>query len=59
MAQGDDSIYSLWNLGWAYFLLGDQPASLEYTDRALEKAPQQIGLYLNKALALRALGKVD
>ena len=57
--QGDDSIYTLWNLGWAYFLLGDQPASLEYTDRALEKAPQQIGLYLNKALALRALGKVD
>jgi tetratricopeptide (TPR) repeat protein len=57
--QGDDSIYNLWNLGWAYFLLGDQPASLEYTDRALEKAPQQIGLYLNKALALRALGKVD
>jgi tetratricopeptide (TPR) repeat protein len=57
--QGDDSIYNLWNLGWAYFLLGDQPASLEYTDRALAKAPQQIGLYLNKALALRALGKVD
>ncbi|HTP08429.1 MAG TPA: tetratricopeptide repeat protein [Anaerolineae bacterium] len=56
--QGDDSINNLWNLGWAYFLLGDQPASLEYTDRALEKAPQ-IGLYLNKALALRALGKVD
>src|SRR5512143_1689905 len=55
MAQGDDSIYALWNLGWAYFLLGDQPASLEYTDRALEKAPQQIGLYLNRALALRAL----
>ncbi len=57
--QGDDTIYALWNLGWAYFLLGDQPASLEYTDRALEKAPQQIGLYLNRALALRALGKVD
>ncbi len=57
--QGDESINSLWNLGWAYFLLGDQPASLDYTDRALEKAPQQIGLYLNKALALRALGKVD
>jgi hypothetical protein len=57
--QGDDSIDNLWNLGWAYFLLGDQPASLQYTDRALEKAPQQIGLYLNKALALRALGKVD
>jgi tetratricopeptide (TPR) repeat protein len=57
--QGDDSIYTLWNLGWAYFLLGDQPASLEFTDRALEKAPQQIGLYLNRALALRALGKVD
>ena len=59
IAQGDDSIYTLWNLGWAYFLLGDQPASLEYTDRALEIAPQQIGLYLNRALALRALGKVD
>jgi hypothetical protein len=57
--QGDDSVYSLWNLGWAYFLLGDQPASLTYTDRALKKAPQQIGLYLNKALALRALGKVS
>jgi hypothetical protein len=57
--QGDDSIYNLWNLGWAYFLLGDQPSSLQYTDRAIEKAPQQIGLYLNKALALRALGKVD
>jgi tetratricopeptide (TPR) repeat protein len=57
--QGDDSMNTLWNLGWAYFLLGDQPASLEYTDRAIEKAPQQIGLYLNKALALRALGKVD
>jgi tetratricopeptide (TPR) repeat protein len=57
--QGDDSIYTLWNLGWAYFLLGDQPASLAYTDRALAKAPQQIGLYLNRALALRALGKVD
>jgi tetratricopeptide (TPR) repeat protein len=57
--QGDDSIYALWNLGWAYFLLGDQPESLRYTDRALEQAPQQIGLYLNKALALRALGKVD
>jgi hypothetical protein len=57
--QGDDSMNALWNLGWAYFLLGDQPASLAYTDRALEKAPEQIGLYLNKALALRALGKVD
>ncbi len=57
--QGEDSIFNLWNIGWAYFLLGDQPASLEYTDRALEKSPQQIGLYLNKALALRALGKVD
>ncbi len=57
--QGDESISTLWNLGWAYFLLNDQPASLEYTDRALEKAPQQIGLYLNRALALRALGKVD
>jgi tetratricopeptide (TPR) repeat protein len=57
--QGDDSMNTLWNLGWTYFLLGDQPSSLEYTDRALEKAPRQIGLYLNKALALRALGKVD
>jgi hypothetical protein len=57
--QGDASINNLWNLGWAYFLLGDQPSALEYTDRAIEKAPQQIGLYLNRALALRALGKVD
>jgi tetratricopeptide (TPR) repeat protein len=57
--QGDDTINALWNLGWAYFLLGDQPASLAYTDRALARAPQQIGLYLNRALALRALGKVD
>jgi tetratricopeptide (TPR) repeat protein len=57
--QGDDSINNLWNLGWAYFLLGDQPSSLAYTDRAIEKAPQQIGLYLNRALALRALGQVD
>ena len=57
--QGDESIYALWNLGWAYFLLGDQPESLRYTDRALEQAPQQIGLYLNRALALRAMGQVD
>ncbi len=57
--QGDESVNALWNLGWAYFLLGDQPASLSWTERAIEKAPQQIGLYLNKALALRALGKVD
>ena len=57
--HGDDSLNALWNLGWAYYLLGDQPESLSWTDRGLEKAPQQIGLYLNKALALRALGQVD
>ena len=57
--NGDDSLNALWNLGWAYFLLGDQPESLQWTERGIEKAPLQIGLYLNKALALRALGKVD
>ena len=59
IGHGDESLNALWNLGWAYFLLGDQPESLDWTDRALEKAPQQIGLYLNQALALRALGKVN
>jgi hypothetical protein len=57
--HGDESLNALWNLGWTYFLLGDQPTSLQWTDRALQKAPQQIGLYLNRALALRALGRVD
>ncbi len=57
IAHGDTSITSLWNLGWAYYLFGDQPESLAWTNRAIAAAPQQIGLYLNRAVALLALGR--
>lgn len=56
---GDTSLNSLWNLGWTYYLFGDQPKSLEWTNRAIETAPEQIGLYLNRALSLVAMGKKD
>jgi tetratricopeptide (TPR) repeat protein len=57
--HGDDSVNALWNLGWTYYLLGDQPKSLELTNRAIDKAPEQIGLYLNRAVSLLALGQRD
>jgi tetratricopeptide (TPR) repeat protein len=55
--HGDDSVNALWNLGWAYYLLGDQPQSLDWTNRAIDKAPEQIGLYLNRAVSQLALGQ--
>ncbi len=57
--QRDDSVNALWNLGWTYYLFGDQPKSLEWTNRAIDRAPEQIGLYLNRAVSLIALGKKD
>ena len=45
-----------WNLGWAAYLVGDQPASIDATDRALLLSPGQFVLYLNRSLARLALG---
>ncbi|MBM4409177.1 MAG: tetratricopeptide repeat protein, partial [Chloroflexi bacterium] len=43
-----------WNLGWSAYLQGDIPGSLEATNRAIELAPTQFTLYLNRTLALLA-----
>lgn len=45
-----------WNLGWAAYLAGDDAASVEATDRALDLAPGQFTLYLNRSLARVGLG---
>ena len=47
----------MWNLGYAYYLLGNHPEALKWTDRAIAQAPQQVGLYLNRAVALMGLGQ--
>ena len=59
LKAGSADLSTLWNLGWAYYLLGNHPDSLVWTNRAIEKAPQQIGLYLNRAVALLALGQKE
>jgi tetratricopeptide (TPR) repeat protein len=54
---GDQSINSLWNLGWAYYLFGDQPKSLDWTNRALEAAPvRSTGMQIS---ASRFFGRID
>jgi tetratricopeptide (TPR) repeat protein len=45
-----------WNLGWAYYLGGDQFASVDATNQALVRSPAQFTLYLNRALAFLAGG---
>jgi tetratricopeptide (TPR) repeat protein len=52
----DDDANGWWNLGWARYLLGDQPASVEATDRALSLRPTEFTLYLNRSLARAAMG---
>jgi tetratricopeptide (TPR) repeat protein len=49
-----DDYAGWWNLGWAAYLQGDVPGSLEATNRALALAPTQFTLYLNRTLALLA-----
>ena len=56
-AKGSTELTTLWNLGYAYYLLGNHPESLRWTDRAIAQAPQQVGLYLNRAVALLGLGQ--
>ena len=46
-----DDYAAWWNLGWAAYLVGDMPASIDATNRALELAPTQFTLYINRALA--------
>ena len=54
VAGRPDDYAGWWNLGWAAYLLGDVPGSLEATNRALALAPTQFTLYLNRTLALLA-----
>lgn len=51
-----DDYAAWWNVGWAAYLVGDDAASIEATDRALELAPGQFTLYLNRSLARLAGG---
>lgn len=53
-----DDYAAWWNVGWASYLVGDNAASTEATDRALELAPGQFTLYLNRSLARLAGGDV-
>ena len=43
-----------WNLGWSAYLQGDIPGSIEATNHAIDLAPTQFTLYLNRTLALLA-----
>ena len=54
VAGRPDDYAGWWNLGWAAYLQGDVPGSLEATNRALRLAPTQFTLYLNRTLALLA-----
>ena len=56
-AKGSTELTTLWNLGYAYYLLGNHPEALKWTNRAIAQAPQQVGLYLNRAVALMGLGQ--
>ena len=56
-AKGSTELTTLWNLGYAYYLLGNHPEALKWTDRAIAQAPLQVGLYLNRAVALVGLGQ--
>ena len=46
-----DDYSAWWNLGWAGYMVGDHAVSIEATSRALELAPTQFTLYLNRSLA--------
>ena len=53
--EGRPSDYAgWWNLGWAAYLQGDVVGSIEATNRAIDLAPTQFSLYLNRTLALLA-----
>lgn len=54
---GRTDLTTLWNLGYAEYLLGDYANALNWTERAIDRAPQQVGLYLNRAAALLGLGR--
>jgi tetratricopeptide (TPR) repeat protein len=56
-AKGSTELTTLWNLGYAYYLLGNHPEALKWTNRAIAQAPQQVGLYLNRAVVLLGLGQ--
>lgn len=56
LAAESEDYAAWWNLGWAAYLAGDYPASIEATNRALELAPGQFTLHLNLALALLGAG---
>jgi tetratricopeptide (TPR) repeat protein len=54
LAGRPDDYSGWWNLGWAAYLQGDVVGSIEATNRAIELAPTQFTLYLNRTLALLA-----
>ncbi|MDH4138635.1 MAG: tetratricopeptide repeat protein, partial [Anaerolineae bacterium] len=53
----DQSTY--WEMGWAYYLLGDYPSSVEAGRRALELDPNLLPIVMNIGTALLAKGETQ
>ncbi len=55
-----DDYHTLWNLGWALYMLGDYPRSITEFEKGIELAPQaQLGMRLDIAANLLGMGKKE
>jgi tetratricopeptide (TPR) repeat protein len=55
---GNDGYHGYWNMGWAYYLLGDYQESLAAFDSVIRNAPeQQFGARLDRSMNLLGLGE--
>ncbi len=57
LERRDARVY--WDLGWAYYLLGDYPKALEADQQALAADPDLFIVPLNMGLALLAAGRAE
>jgi len=58
IAAGKDDLPTRWNLAWTYYRMGRFSESIQYTEQALELAPEQVALQYNLGLAQLAMGDV-
>ena len=57
--NGREDVNVPWNMGWAYYLMGDLDNAIATTESALEMAPEQLVLHYNLGLAQLATGNIE